>query len=121
MSTITIEPALQTKLDQLARSVGRPLEEIVTEAINEHLERLNEQQLEADIQVFEQIYPDLKAQYMGQFVAIYAGQVIDADTDFERLFLRVQARLGDLTVLIRPVGPSLHEEWLFRSPRLEQG
>lgn len=120
MPTITIEPTLQTKLNQIAQSLGKPTEEIVNEAISEHLERLSEQKLEAEIRAFEQMYPDLKARYLNQFVAVHNGQVVDADADFEQLFLRVQARFGDLTVLIRQVGDSPDEEWNFRSPRLER-
>jgi len=44
---------------------------------------------------------------------------VDADADFEQIFLRVQARFGDLAVLIRQVGEAPDEEWRFRSPRLE--
>ncbi|MBI1879500.1 MAG: hypothetical protein HYR94_14990 [Chloroflexi bacterium] len=120
MPTISIEPSLQLKLDQIAQTIGKSPEEIVTEAINEHLERLNEQQLEAEIRAFERMHSELKNRYLGQFVAVYERQVVDSDADFERLFLRVQARFGDLTVLIRQVSALPDEEWYFRSPRLEQ-
>ena len=41
-------------------------------------------------------------------------------TDFEALFLRIQARFGEWPVLIQRVGDTPLEEWHFRSPRLEQ-
>ena len=118
--TITIKPTFQAKLEQIAQSTGKSPEEIVNEAIQEHLERLNERGLEAEIKAFEQMHPDLKINYSGQFVAIYEGQVVDSASDFESLFLRVQSRFGDLPVLIRQVGKLPTEEWRFRSPRLEQ-
>jgi predicted DNA-binding protein len=119
MLTVSIEPALQAKLEQIAQSTGKSAGEIVNEAISEHLNRLNKQRFEAEIRAFEKMYPDLKEKYYGQFVAIYDGQVVDTAADFENLFLRIVKRFNDLPVLIRQVGDSPEEEWHFRSPRLE--
>ena len=117
--TISLESKFQTKLEQLAQSIGKSTEEVVVEAINEHIERLHEQRLEAEIWAFEQMYLELKTNYFDQFVALYGGKVIDSDSDFERLFLRVQAKFEDLPILIRQVGSTPIKEWQFRSPRLE--
>lgn len=120
MSNISIEPALQMKVEQLARFLGRPPEAIVEEAINEHLDQLSVQKLDAEIAAFERMHPTLKEKYLDQFVAVHDGHVIDSDAEFEPLFLRIQARLGDLPVLMRQVGESPdEEEWHFRSPRME--
>ena len=116
MPTIAIEPVLQTRLNRLAQSMGKSPEEMINEAIGEYLARVSEQQLDLEIHAFEQMHADLKDHYFGQFVAIYEGQVVDADADFEPLFLRMQARFDDLTVLIRQVGDLPGEEWYFRSP-----
>ncbi len=105
----------------MAQSLSRPPEEIVNEAISEHLERLSEQKLEAEIEAFEELYPTLKAHYPHQFVAVHNGQVVDADPEFEPLFLRIQSHFGDAPVLIRLVGNSPEEEWVFRSPQMEPG
>lgn len=120
MSTITLEPTLQSRLEQLAQATGKSTDDIVNEALGEHLDRLSTQQLEAEIEAFEKMYPDLKQKYYGRFVAIANGQVVDTAEDFENLFLRVQARFGNLPVLIRQVGDTPTQEWRFRSPRLEQ-
>ncbi len=87
--------------------------------VNQILERLNDQRLEAEIQSFKKMYPKLRIDYLGQFIAIFDGQIADADADFERLFLRTQARFGDLPILIRQVGDSPDEDWYLRSSRLE--
>ena len=119
MSNISIEPALQMKVEQLARFLGRPPEAIVEEAINEHLDQLSVQKLDAEIAAFERIHPTLKETYLNQFVAVHEGQVVDSDLDFEPVLLRVQERYGDLPVLIRRVGESPQQEWYFRSSRME--
>jgi hypothetical protein len=119
MLNVIIEPTLQDQLEQIAQATGQTVKEIVNEALREHFERLEEQKLEAEIQIFETMYPELKRLYPDQFVAIVEGQVVDTAADFESLFLRIQARFGDTPVLIRQVGTTSSEEWRFRSPRLE--
>lgn len=118
---IDIEQQVQIKLEQMAKSLGKTSEQLIKEAIGEHLERLNKQRLKVETTAFNQLYPQLKTSYPDQFVAVYQGQVIDVDENFESLFLRIQAQYGDLPILIRQVTPSLHETWEFRGPRLEIG
>jgi predicted DNA-binding protein len=120
MLTITIEPSLQDRLEQVAQVTGKSTADIVIEALDEHLERFNAQKLAAEMQVYEAMYPELKQKYHGQFVAISEGQIVDSAADFETLFLRVQAQFGEWPVLIQRVGDTPIEEWHFRSPRLEQ-
>ena len=57
MPTITIEPKLQIRLDQVARSLGKPADDIVNEAVSDHLEHLSELKLEAEIRAFEHMPP----------------------------------------------------------------
>lgn len=116
---INVEQQFQNKLEQLAQSLGKTAEQLVNEAISEHLERLNEQRLQAETVAFEQLHPQLRTNYLGQFVAVYQGQVVETAEDFESLFLRIQRQYGELPVLIRQVSDSPHETWHFRSPRLE--
>ena len=118
--TISIEPDFQTRLEQIAESIGKSTEEVVIEAINQHLQRLNEQKLEIEQRAYEQMYAKLKKKYLGQFVAIHNKKLVDTGHDFESLFLRIQESFGDVPVLISQVTESPVQEWRFRSPRLEQ-
>lgn len=118
MSAFTLGVALETKLAQLARAFGEAPEKIVEEAVAEHLDELNQRKLDLEIAAWEQRFPELRAQYANQFVALHQGEVVDADSEFEPLFLRVQERFGELAILIRQVGETPDESWAFRSPRL---
>jgi hypothetical protein len=118
--TITLEPKLQNKLDQTAQRLGKSPEEIASEAIRTHLEELDTQALDHEERAYQQLYPELRKQYSQQYVAIYEGRLVDSDSNFEELFLRIQKNLGDQAVLIRQVNDSPVEEYHFRSPRLEQ-
>lgn len=64
-------------------------------------------------------HPTLLAQYLGEEVAIYQGQVVDHDQDGVALSTRIYKRFPDEFVLISPVLPQPMEEWVIRSPRFE--
>jgi predicted DNA-binding protein len=119
MSTISIEPTLQTRVEQIAQRLGKPAEEIVKEAIQEHLDHLDLQKLQEEGAAFEQMHADLKARYFNQYVAVHQGQVIDSDAEFEPLFLRVHSQFGDVPIYISRVVETPQQEWRFRSVRME--
>jgi predicted transcriptional regulator len=120
MTTITLKPNLVEQIEQMAHTVGIDATALVNDAIQEHITHLRREKLEAEITAFELMHEDLKAQYLGNFVAIHNGQVVDSDEEFESLFLRVREQLGPVPVLIRRVGIKPQTEFRFRSPRLEQ-
>ncbi len=119
MQMVAIKPILQTKLERFAQMIDQSIEEIVNQAISQYLEYLSEQQLEFEIRAFERMHPYLKTHYLGKFVAIYQGQLIDADAEVEPLFLRLQNRFDDLTILIRQVTPLPEETYHFHGVQLE--
>jgi len=119
MATITLQPDLAEQVTQMAEIAGVGVTDLVNEAISEHLQRFSHEKIEAEARAFEGMHETLKDQYFGQFVAMHNGQVVDADVDFETVFLRVQARFGRIPILIRRVGEKPTTELRFRSPRLE--
>ena len=123
MNTISIalQSSLVERVRQIVRGEEAAVEEFVNQAVRERLEQLEDQKLKAEVQAFERMHPRLVEQYLGQFVAVHGGQVVDVDVDFETLFLRLQKRLGDTPVLIRPVSTEPTLELRAPSPRLEQG
>jgi predicted DNA-binding protein len=118
-SSIALQPNLVERVHQIAKDKGDTVEEFVNQAVRERLEQLEDQKLEAETQAFERLHPQLVQQYLGQFVAIHEGQVVDVDADFGVLFLRMQKQLGDIVVLIRQVRTEPVLELRAPSPRLE--
>lgn len=112
--TLTLQPSLQSKLDSMVHFWDKPAEDIIKEALNGHLKQLETQKLDAERAAFEQMHPEIKTRYQGQFVAVHQGKIYDSDMDFEALCLRVQASLGNTPVLIREVHDSLKEKWRIR-------
>ena len=119
MVTVTIKTNLQTKLEKIANTTGQSIDEIVDQALTQHLDRLAEQELDAEIRAFEQMHPQLKAHYLDQFIAMYQGKVVDTDADLESLYMRIQSRFGDdQTVLIRQVSDTHDEVYHFHGTRI---
>jgi hypothetical protein len=118
-SSIALQPDLADQVHRITRSEGATVEDFVNQAVRERLEQLEDQKLKAEVQAFEGMHPQLVKKYLGQFVAVHEGQVVDADADFEALFLRLQESLGDVPVLIRPVSVEPTLELRAPSPRLE--
>jgi len=67
------------------------------------------------------LYPQLKAQYGGQYVAIFGEKVVDHDVDYGALFERIDDRYPDTFVWLTRVGDEPIETIAFRSPRFVEG
>jgi len=119
-SSIALQPDLVERVHRITKSKGATVKDFVNQAVRERLEQLEDQKLKAEIQAFERMHPQLVKQYLGQFVAVHEGQIVDADVDFEALFLRLEKRLGDVPVLIRPVSVEPTPELRAPGPRLER-
>ena len=74
-------------------------------------------QLEAEKQSYLHLYPQLKEQFLGQYVAIYQGQLVDHDTDYAALFERIDDRFPDEFVWLTQVQDEPIGTIALRSPR----
>ena len=108
MLTLTLEPIIQTKLEQFAQIIDQSVEEIVNQAINQYLEKI-----EIETKSYERLHPQLKDSYLGQYVAIHKGQVVDVDVDYSELIFRIEAQYGDIAILIRKVKRTLAKDYCF--------
>jgi len=104
MGKVALQPDLMTRVQRIVQEKGTDIEDFIAQAVQEYLDRLEDRKLEAEAEAFEEMHPQLVEHYLGQFVAIHNGQVIDADADFEALFLRVQESFEATPILIRRVG-----------------
>ncbi|MCP4356723.1 MAG: hypothetical protein GY796_01735 [Chloroflexi bacterium] len=69
---------------------------------------------------YKKLHPQLVKQYLGKFVAIFQGELVDHDADKEALFFRIKENFPDQVVLQRQVLPDPDPLLHFRSPRLLQ-
>lgn len=70
-----------------------------------------------EVAAFESMHEELKQSYLGQFIAMRQGKVIDADADEQLLIARVRERFPADVILFRKVQEMLPPLLVFRSPR----
>jgi hypothetical protein len=70
---------------------------------------------------YRHLHPALKEKYLGQYVAIYGGNLVDYDSDQVELYLRSKKRYAGEFVWIAPVQEEAEEVYVIHSPRLVEG
>ena len=70
-----------------------------------------------EVTAFASMHQELQESYLGQFVAMRQGKVIDSDADEQPLIVRVRERFPEDAILFRKVQETLPPVLVFRSPR----
>jgi hypothetical protein len=113
------EPALVQQVTQVAETQKRQPEDLLATAVRDYLEALEEEAIHKETEAFWRQHEDLLAQYMGRYVAMRQGTVVDHDNDVSRLEARIRDRFGLLPVLIAPVTPAPRRDIQWRGGRIE--
>ncbi len=103
MPTITIESKLYQQLEEVAEAQESNTQAIAHDAFRLYLWEQNRRAISKESQIYRQQHIELKAQYLGEFVAMYQGIVVDNDEDFQMLYKRVKKRFGRTPVMITEV------------------
>ena len=74
--------------------------------------------LQREIEAYHALHPELVTRFLGSYVAIYQGKLVDWDQSQAALLTRKQRDYADKIVLIRQVTQEVEPELHFRSPRL---
>ncbi len=74
-------------------------------------------QVEREKNAYLRLYPQLKKQYTGQYVAIHNSQLVDHDVDYGALFERIDDRYPDTFVWLTQVEAEPMGTIVVRSPR----
>jgi hypothetical protein len=74
-------------------------------------------QVEQEKVAYLRMFPMLKEKYQGQYIAIFDGELIDHDSDYGRLFERVDDNYPETFVWLTRVMDEPIETLHFRSPR----
>lgn len=110
MPTIQLDPELVATLAELqmddSADLTQKINDTVNDAVRTLLDELSDQKLAQERQTFERLHPQLKQTYLGQFVAIHQGRLVDADPDQRTLYIRVHRRYPHTIIAIFPVRES---------------
>ena len=112
MTTIELPHKLINPLQQLANEQSSSIEEVIEDALTDYLREQRHKQLLQEMERFRAQHGELKAQYLGQFVGMYNGRILDHDADGGSLYNRLRQQHGDLPVLIVEVGETAEQEFL---------
>lgn len=66
------------------------------------------------------MHAELAEKYLGQYVAIHNGKVVDHDDDFQSLHSRIRQRFGGQPVLLRCVEAEPERVLVICSPRYRE-
>lgn len=127
---ITLSESTYRRLQRWAESRQKNLDEAITDILNDALLPINERNVppsEPDPQVdreqaaYLQLFPQLKENYAGQYVAIQGGRLVDHDENFDVLFERIDDQYPDTFVWMSQVENEPMRTIEFRSPRFVEG
>jgi len=123
--TVTIPEALLRRAKKLARVRRRPVDVVIAELLDRALPdeassvaNAEDEAVIREMEAYIALHPALKANYMGQYVAILDGQLIDHDSDPAALYGRIAAHYPDHFVWLTAVEEEPLATVKFRSPRI---
>ena len=97
---LVIEPQLYTRVAQAADEHKIDIDRLLTEAIRRYLRELDRRRISEESLTYQQRHVELKAHYLGEYIAMCDGQVVDQGPDVVVLRQRVRQRFGRKPVMI---------------------
>src|SRR3954466_14442392 len=100
---IVLRPGLRAILKRNAEQESRTLNDLVNEAVGLYVDGLQQAKIKREAEAYERMHDSLRAQFLGQWVAIHDQQLVDHDNNVEALSRRIREKFGRVSVLIRRV------------------
>jgi hypothetical protein len=106
-------------MEQVAREYHTSADQILSDALRRYLWELDRRKISEESAIYRHKHAELKAQYLGLFIAMQNGQVVDTDADFQALQHRVRQRFGNTPVMMTRVEETADTQWTRLGFRLE--
>jgi len=116
---VSISESAMNDLNEMVKLESVPLEEVLTRAVTHYRHELGHRKIDVEVEAYRRKHPRLRAKYLGEYIAMHNGRVVDHDQDASALYRRIRKRFGQTPVLIRLVEEVPERVLVFRSPRLE--
>jgi len=100
MPTIAVEPDLYNRIEQVALEHQANVDEILSQAIRRYLWELDRRKISEESRIYREQHAGLKEKYLGQYIAMHEGQVVDHDLDFQTLRRRIRRQYDHTPVMI---------------------
>ncbi len=119
MPVIDVDPVLIEEIRSFGGLENDGLNIVVEDALRRHLFRLRQHKLDQECDFYEKNHAQIVDQYVGRYVAIHHGKVVDADADGTVLSRRVRQKFGRIPIAIIHVQETTDWPVLrIRRPRL---
>lgn len=119
MPTVAIEPTLYQRVEQAALESQVSTGEMFTQALRRYLWELDRRKIAEESKAYRRQHADLMERYLGQYIAMHKGQVVDHDPDLQTLRQRVRQQFGRTAVMITQVEEVAEPELTRRGFRSE--
>lgn len=121
--TLKLETPVMQALRAQAAAEGRTVEEVLAETIEATFTPLKRDprapQMAREVAAYEAQHAELVERYLGEYVAMQGGEVVDHDVDEDALFERLEKWRAKGVVLVRQVEETLPGPIVVTSFRLE--
>jgi hypothetical protein len=119
MPTITVETELYSRIEKAASKRKANIDEMLSQAIRRYLWELDRRKISEESKLYRQKHAELKDQYLGQYIAMHNGQVVDHDLDFSTLRQRIRKRFEHTPVMITLVEEAAEHTLVRHGFRME--
>ena len=125
--TVDISDKLYARARRVAQTRHQDVSELIATILDENLPPLvtieeEEEAIDAaadrEMNAYIAMHPELRARFLGKHVAVYEGQLVDMDDDYEALYLRIDKKYPDQYVWLTTVREEPIPTLIFRSPRI---
>ena len=118
---LTVPEEIFEQATSIADATQQPLDKVFEDALEQVFSPfpLHEKHeiMAQEVAAYRAMHPRLIESYLGDYVAIFQGEVIDHDEDVVALTQRIGEKLPNEVVLIRQVEQSAERILNMRSPR----
>ncbi len=118
---VSVSEQVFVELKPIAEREDKKIDELVNEALSRYLWEAKERKIDHEMEAYRAMHAELKQRFLGEYVAIHDGELVDHDADRRALSRRVRQKYGGAAVLITPVEEKSEREFLMLSPRFERG
>ena len=103
MSSVELVPELYARVEQIAQARNTTVNTVLDEAVKHYLWEIQREIISNETRMYRAKHAALKEKYLGHFIAMRDGQIVDSDQDLHALRTRVRARFGFEPILMTKV------------------
>ena len=100
MPVITVEPELYRRVEEAAQEHRASIDEILAEALRLYLWEEERRKIEQESTAYRRQHAQITSQYLGEYIAMREGQIVDHDPDFATLRQRIRQQYRHTPVMI---------------------